>query len=56
MPNIASLNNMLDGYGDDQLAIIEKSILDWYEANKWKVSASPRKKASDAPEDEAETV
>jgi len=56
MPDIASLNNMLDGYGDAQLAIIEKSILDWYEANKWKVSASPRKTASDAPEDEAETV
>jgi hypothetical protein len=56
MPDIASLNNMLDGYGDAQLAIIEKSILDWYEANKWKVSASPKKAASDAPEDEAETV
>jgi hypothetical protein len=56
MPDIASLNNMLDGYGDAQLAIIEKSILDWYEANKWKVSTPSKKKSSDAPEDEAETV
>jgi hypothetical protein len=47
---------MLDGYGDDQLAIIEKSILDWYESNRWKVSTPSKKKSSDAPEDEAETV
>lgn len=56
MPDIAALNNMLDGYGDDQLAIIEKSILDWYESNRWKVSTPSKKKSSDAPEDEAETV
>ncbi len=55
-PDVTSLNNLLEGYGDAQLAIIEKAILDWYESNRWKV-ASPFKKASSAePEDEAETV
>lgn len=56
LPDVKSLNNLLEGYGDAQLAIIEKAILDWYESNRWKV-ASPSKKASSAePEDEAETV
>ena len=56
LPDVKSLNNLLEGYGDAQLAIIEKAILDWYESNRWKV-ASPFKKASSAePEDETETV
>ena len=42
-PDVDGLKQLLDGYGDQQLGFVHQSILDWYEANRWKVSAPKSK-------------